>query len=320
VGSFSTRSLVSAGLALAAIQASAVAGIIRHDRSDSLYTDLASQAQYNSVGLVMTDEWRGSGTLIHSNWVLTAGHVLQDATGVEFNVGGDIYTAKQTYVHPSYASHWSYDIGLIELTQASAITPATRYAGSSELGKTGTFVGYGITGNGLTGGSGNDMTKRAGQNVVDAYFVDSGGGKNFRAFGSDFDSPGGVTNVFGSGTALNLEYLITFGDSGGGMFIDVGGSAQLAGVHSFIVDANGTGRYGDYGDYTGDIRVSRFNAWIDSIIGGTSGGGGGNGGGKGGGRPGLLENALVAGAVPEPATLGVLGLGGAALLLRRRRR
>ena len=61
------------------------------------------------------------------------------------------------------------DVGLFQLQSPSSLfKPATRMRDSIPLGATATIVGFGLTGNGLTGSqTGTQGTKRAGQNVVD---------------------------------------------------------------------------------------------------------------------------------------------------------
>ena len=60
------------------------AGTIRHDRDDSVYLNLAASPAYNTVGQFLgttsTFSYYGSGTLIAPNWILTAGHVVDQAT------------------------------------------------------------------------------------------------------------------------------------------------------------------------------------------------------------------------------------------------
>src|SRR5262245_49278584 len=131
---------------------SAYAGVVRDDRSDSLYQSLGASAGYAPVGQFLgstsTFGFAASGTLIAPNWVLTAAHVVDQATSLTFNIGGSSYAASQW----AYHSNWNgdlaagYDIALVKLnTSLAGITPALRYTGSDELGRIGTSVGYGKT-------------------------------------------------------------------------------------------------------------------------------------------------------------------------------
>ncbi len=301
----------------------AQAGAIRHDRDDSLYLSLAASPGYSTVGQFIgtttSSSYYGSGTLIAPNWILTAGHVVDQATSLSFNIGGASYTASNWVSHPSWNGDLStgYDIGLVQLSSSIAgITPAARYTNSNEIGALATSVGFGKTGTGLTGAIAFDGKKRAGQNVVDKFYSS----QNNRILLSDFDNPtNAADNAFGSSIAGNLEYLIAPGDSGGGLFVDFGQGPLLAGVHSFgsaidgLVDS-------DYGDRSGHTRVSVFNSWIDSMLGiggGTSGSGGANRGGK---KKFSGEFGGPIAGVPEPSSLMLLLVGVGAMRLNRRRR
>ena len=302
------------------------AGVRRDDVADSVHTGLA--AGYESVGQFLTTTPSGgywaSGTVIASDWVLTAGHVVDDVTSMSFSIGGSTYSAQQWVPHPKWNGNLGggYDIALVQLDAPvpGTLTPAALYSGKNELGAVGTSVGFGMTGTGLTGATILDGIKRAGTNVVDSFY--GGPAKKARMFLSDFDNPyDPLDNAYGSATPLDWEYLIAPGDSGGGVFIDLGDGPMLAGVHSFGASFDGI-TDSDYGDVSGHTRVSQFTGWIDDVMTGGGGGKPGKGGGKpdnpGGGKPHANVFVTPTTAIPEPAPLTLLLLGAAQLFRRRR--
>ena len=314
-----TRATVgfAALLVLMGLVSFASAGTVRHDRDPQAYLDLG--ASFASVGrvdfMIGTDAYIASGVLIDTNWVLTAGHVVSGDTSPTFTLAGDVYPAASWQAHPKWNGDLiaGYDIGLINLSSpVESVTPAQRYKGRKELGAEATIVGYGMTGTGLSGATTFDGEKRGGQNVIDVLF--KGYRKSQPLFLCDFDNPDDPgDNFFGSPEPLDLEFLIAPGDSGGGLFLDIGDTWQLAGVNSFIGWSDEDGD-SDYGDLSGHTRVSAFNKWIDGVISGGDGNGKGKpdwAGGPGGPNKGL-------GTVPEPATLALLAVG-SLLLIRRRR-
>jgi V8-like Glu-specific endopeptidase len=297
----------------------AFAVTIRDDRPDSRYLSLG--AQYTSVGQFFGSSsggnYSGSGVLLSPEWVLTAAHVADRSTSaLTFNIGGTSYNASAWYVHPNWNGdlNTGYDISLVRLTAPTTAPTAALYAGASELNKTGTYVGFGNTGKGSTGYNLFDGQKRGAQNVVDAYLNSSQ-----RILVSDFDNIAKnhqkKDNITGSASPLDLEGIIAPGDSGGGLFISEGGRNYLAGIVSWLGSRDGRTN-ADYGDYSGVIRVSSHLSWINSVLDGNSIATDGT---VYTGSNGSLTPMVATAAVPEPASLAILGLSAVALLTRRRK-
>lgn len=331
--------LFTALVLVAFLAVPAYSGTIRDDGDDSEYLALGASSAYASVGRVDGTTWSygflASGTLIDSQWVLTAAHVVQGATSLTFTIGTTEYVADGWVANSKFSSGnlgAGNDMTLIHLGSAvSGVVPATLYTGSDELGRVGTSVGYGMTGTGVGGyiEDWSNIQKRAGENMVDAFYPVRGKGTP-NVILMDFDRPGvAAESSYGSADPLDLEYLIAPGDSGGGLFADfmVSGklTAQLIGVHSF-----GWGRLdgipdSDYGDVSGDTRVSQYISWVEGAMAPPKGGkGGGKGGGKAAGAAdfvlGDYEYYSLDGmaTVPEPATMALVALGGLAVLRRRK--
>jgi Trypsin len=295
--------------------------------ADSLYTSLAQQSVYDSVGFLTwnigSSGYIASGTLIAPDWVLTAGHVVGGTDDYGAGVSGMIFGMGPTYSGIGIsATEWipyggwsssggnlwaGVDLGLVHLSQAiTNVTPAQMDFSASLLGLVGTSVGYGRSGTGLTGMNSNPGTKRAGRNVIDAQggmLMRMGDGSSLDLDGIsptvlfyDFDKPAeSVLSSMGSTAPVALEYLIGSGDSGGALFIEVDGMTKLVGVNSFLASLpdplDTTGPNGDYGDLAGVVSVQSFGNWIYEVTG-----------------------------VPEPSGLSLLLLGLSGLAIVRRRK
>ena len=236
---------------------------IRDDQPDSSYLDLAKTLDYAPVG-TFVGGLSGSATLIAPDWVLTAAHNLVAATSATFTINGTTYTSTELYRNPGWNGNAlnGYDFGLVHLsTLVTGVAPATLYNGSSEFGQIATFVGFGLTGTGLTGYRTLDNQERAFQNIIDGDF-----GNPSVLLGCDFDNPHSTAdNAFGDAIPLSLEGSVAPGDSGGGVFLTISSQTYLAGVISFVGATDGSAN-ADYGDVNGFGRVSTFVPWIMSTI------------------------------------------------------
>lgn len=294
-------------LLLGALSLPAVAGIIRHDTPDTLYTDFAKAPAFSGVGLIAYDTadaaYTCSGTVIHKNWVLTAGHCVNAAKTMSFylpsETGWRFYEAQSWIAHENFSDSGildGWDIGLMRFDSVFDVVPAQLYPGNSEGFSPLSSVGFGITGNGYTGFDHTDYQRRAGTNMIDDLWSLEGTGD--QVIWADFDHPDDPAyNLFVQPDfsfddfASVLEIMTAPGDSGGGLFIEESGQVYLAGVHSFGGDYNGDGIWG-YGDFYGSTRVSSFLGWINNKINSTT--------------------------VQEPGAIWLILLGLAALGWRRR--
>lgn len=290
---------------------SARCGVILDGVPDSQYLAWAGQPQFQASGRLGS----GSGTLIASNWVLTAAHV-----GIgNFTIGGNTYTAAQFIPHPQFTLNggdinYGYDIALVRLTtNVVGITPASVYTGSNEVGSLATLSGYGATGVGSSANPTGGGTYRAGTNVVDVVYSFSDGpngkiGAKNALLVTDFDAPAGIGtagqyNTTGSATPTSLEYHLASGDSGGGMFLQENGKWFLAGVNSGVDSQRGwdgtnnaslNNQLFGYGAISAMTRVSSYQSFIGQFT-----------------------------AVPEPssmlcASIGIISLGALTRLRRSR--
>ena len=271
------RNLVFVLLALSIAADRSECGVIRHDVPDSAYRALASEPQFAAVGTLHFEVGAFplcTGTLIHPNWVLTAGHCVTNFSPPEqttFEVNGQVHAVDDFVPHPRWANNpvAGYDLGLVRLAEpVTDVAPAIRNRTVEEIGREFVTVGFGETGDGLTGNApSTEGVRRAGRNVFDQrgpFVLDFA--EHILFF--DFDHPDDSSlNQMGADAALPLEYMTAPGDSGSGAFIETAQGWRLAGVQSFGMRLTGSGPpIFHYGDAGGAASVREFNDWIDSVV------------------------------------------------------
>ena len=253
---------LAALLLLLIVHASTKAAVIRHDRTDHYHNRLADRGPHTAVGRVSTDAALGSGTLIGQRFVLTAAHVVDYASTIDFQIAGRSYRARNWHTLPGWNGNLAAgrDLALILLnenvTLTSGVAPAPLGLRRSVRSRWASEAGYGLGGNGVTGTRYGTAEKRAGRNRIDR--VTAGG----RLLWSDFDRPGTPRDSpLGSPDPNFAESLVSFGDSGGGLFVIQNRRWRLAGVHSFIAATDGI-IDADYGDLSGHTAVGPYRRWV----------------------------------------------------------
>lgn len=324
------RLAIVAGVAatLCAVAPSAQAVII--GRSSIRNTSAPTGTNYNS-GWQYQGNWAGgfTGTPIHKNYFLTAGHVGG-------GVGGAIYYAGQNYTTTAVYDDPNTDLRLYKIS-GSFPTWAPIYTGTSETAKRGMIFGRGTgrgsevkVGTALKGwkwGTGDGRRSWGENNVAGTVEGGAGMGQLLRF---TFNKPGSSGSLYNEGA-------LSTGDSGGGVFINDAGKWKLAGIN-YLVEGpfsltgttgsgfnaspfdkgglyqGGDGKWKFNADSSADLngqwyatRVSSRQAWIKSITGTITT------------SSAPMTSLTGTVAVPEPASAGLLAIG-ASMLLRRRRR
>jgi len=250
--------------------------------ADPIFQAAGWLAGYNADG----GFFAGSAVLIAPDWVLTAGHVvdnpnLADYTSMKFSLSSSVYTqppnyvaADAWYVLGADTSLFGADIALVHLAESiTSVTPANLYTGSAlPSGTHIDFAGYGVPGYYPTGYLAFDGIKRGGENLID--IVGNGVGFGTQYFTFDFGPADGTTS-------LALEMGGTSFDSGSPVFAFVDGQPQLIGINvrvSGLVD-------------TFAIRPEAYSDWINQTT-----------------------------SVPEPSTLVLMLCGTSALWLASQKR
>jgi hypothetical protein len=304
-----TRTLAFAAAAVVASQALAV---IRHpDPLETSNGDPVGPSQWyakfgsNASGIaigphhVLTTRHQGGGvgtTLTFTDGLNAGTYTIASET--TFGSGVDLRVVTINATLPTYAS--LYTGSLVGQTALIGGFGPQRVA-PNYVNNSNELIGYGVENT-----PGNAHPILFGQNRIDSLASASGAWSNTPLLVADFDGPENVTPPYAgiSPTATNkvdYEAALAEGDSGGGWFIDVGGSWKLAGLShgAALVRINELGAVGSYSNpangspaflFSGQIAAVNLTPYYSNIV----------------------------AVIPEPAMLGALAMGVAALGRRRR--
>lgn len=236
-------------LLLSISTSAAYSGTIDPAVADDKYTEYG--LQFHNVVRVCGMEDKntlacGSAVVYSEHWVITAAHVVHKSADCRVIIGDTIHKVTRIIVHEDYKDQvfGSHDIALCYVDEPIILNFYPElYTDEDEVGKVCCMAGWGFTGTFDSGATFNDGKKRAGSNVIDkterSVLVCSPSKRNSKA------------------RCTELEFLISYGDSGGGLFID----GKLAGIHSSVLATDGKPN-STYHDESCHTRVSLYHKWI----------------------------------------------------------
>ena len=226
--------------------------VIRHDVDDKHYLateeDFPPLATLYKIGV--------HGTLIDSQWVVTAAHaVFCMNEGAKIKVGNQTLEVAGRYSHPKYKLDSDYDISMIKLVKpVQGIMPAKIYTDTDELGKSIWFIGSGATGDGAHGQTvdikeNNGVLRKAQNRIIDV------------------DDTEIIFNFEEGNKGEPLEGVSGNADSGGPAYLISDEGYLLLGISSR--NDSWFKEVGEYGVTEKYSRLSSHAKWISTIINGS---------------------------------------------------
>jgi secreted trypsin-like serine protease len=240
--------------------------IVRHDVAPAAYEVKA--AEYPAI---FSLERQGNrrvcvATLVHEQWALTAEHCLEETSlgrvleggeAFQVEVAGAVEFIDAVTVHPLYDQRASTDVDLALLHFSQPLVnprPLSLATNDSYKGQRVQLLGWGYTGQGLTGRDRDDGRLRSALNRL------SDANARLRI---EFDDP----RIDGS-TPEALEGMPSLGDSGGPAL--VAGESGLVVVGITVGEVMGPafseetqGRYGAVAVYE---HVARHRQWFEAVF------------------------------------------------------
>lgn len=189
-----------------------------------------------------------SGVMLKPRWMITAAHTIghSDKYYVINNQQTIRYEIKEFIKNPEFNENkpGDGDLALAFLGSAYVIDFYPElYSSRDEMDKVCCFFGFGQTGKASNPVRVQDGCRRGGSNIIDQVeenilMCDMSRKKN-----------------------TELEFCLSLGDSGGGMFIN----KKLAGINCCVFGKRGK-PLSSYGDSSGFTRITTYRKWIEFII------------------------------------------------------
>lgn len=189
----------------------------------------------------------GSCVAIRPTVVLTAAHVVHDVVISHIHINGKQIDVAKVVVPNSfkYGEKIGSDIAICFVKDDMGLDFYPElYEKTDEIGRITSISGYGVHGTFSTGGVKSDKHRRAGSNIIDKIEGDL------------------LIVTPGSHKRTELEFCITPGDSGGGMFLD----HYLVGINCCVFHSDKTAELGRYGHEGAHTRISHHKTWIKEVV------------------------------------------------------
>jgi hypothetical protein len=222
-----------------------------------------------------------SAVAVDPYWLLTTRHVSDDAPTWSMTIGATTYTEQEVIYHSASADPVNSHTADLALVRVDHALPGHYDILTQAFvnGIEGVLVGYGYEEGSLNTNSYDWSTSTTPMKRWGTNCIDQEIQKNINGY-LPFVLELGFSRT--DAKATPYEAGLATGDSGGGYFVYDGSDWLLAGIN--------LGTDGDTAPYDGSlvISASHYEAWVSNTV-------------------------------PEPASISLLGLGGLALLRRRRR-
>ena len=228
--------LLAFAAACASLPATAV--LIRPDRDDAEYLELASRYTASIALIAPASE----AVLVAPRWLLVPAS-RAPAAGKPLEIAGKSNVVARVVPHPDAKPRTATDLALLELaTPVDGVKPLPTYRRSDESGKPVVFVAHGATGVIGKAGRREDFRARGAINTIDAVTA------------HDLE-----LRIKGADDASDLQGVLVPGEEGAAAWLETDDGLFLAGIY-----------YGDGKDSNRFARVSAFASWLDSVIGANS--------------------------------------------------